>query len=63
MRKEPRLCFENKKPPSKLAHALRDTPASAVLGAVHREIGEVQEDNVGVASAHQSKQGLETAGS
>lgn len=31
-----RLQFEDKKPPSKLQHALRDAPADTALGAVHR---------------------------
>ena len=57
-----RLQFEDKKPPSKLIHALRDAPADTVLGAVHREIGEAQEDNVGVEAAHKSEQAAETAG-
>lgn len=57
------LRFENKKkPPSKLTHTLRDAPADTVLGAVHREINEVQEDNVGVETAHKSEQAAETAG-
>ena len=57
------LRFEDKKkPPSKLTHTLRDAPADTVLGAVHREINEVQEDNVGVETAHKSEQAAETAG-
>ena len=61
MRTESRLRFEDKKPPSKLAHTLRDAPADAMLGAVHREIGQVQEDNVGVEAAHKSEQAAEAA--
>ena len=58
-----RLHFEDKKkPPSKLTHTLRDAPAGTVLGAVHREINEAQEDNVGVEAAHKSEQAAETAG-
>ena len=58
-----RLHFEDKKkPPSKLTHTLRDAPAGTVLGAVHREINEAQEDNVGVESAHKSEQAAEAAG-
>ena len=57
------LRFEDKKkPPSKLTHTLRDAPTDTVLGAVHREINEVQEDNVGVETAHKSEQAAETAG-
>lgn len=47
-----RLQFEDKKPPSKLQHALRDAPADTVLGAVHREVRQSEADNVGVESAH-----------
>ena len=58
-----RLHFEDKKkPPSKLTHTLRDAPAGTVLGAVHREINEAQEDNVGVEAAHKSEQAAEAAG-
>ena len=31
---------DKKKPPSKLSHAVRDTPANAALGKVHKEIRE-----------------------
>ena len=57
-----RLKFEelDKKPPSKLTHAARDAPAGMALGAVHRQIHEVEEDNVGVESAHKSEQAVET---
>ena len=57
-----RLRFEDKKPPSKLTHTLRDAPADTVLGAVHQAIGEAQEDNVGVETAHKLEQAAETAG-
>ena len=46
-----RLSFEEvdkKRPPSKLAHAVRDAPGAAALSAVHREIREHEQDNVGV---------------
>ena len=56
------LRFEDKKkPPSKLSHTLRDAPSGTVLGLVHREIGEAQEDNVGVEAAHKSEQAAEAA--
>ena len=52
-----RLHFEDKKKhPSKLTYTLRDAPADTVLGAVHREVNEAQEDNVGVEAAHKSEQ-------
>mgnify|MGYP005751852453 CR=1 FL=1 len=57
------LRFEDKKkPPSKLTHTLRDAPSGTVLGLVHREIGEAQEDNVGVEAAHKSEQAAEAVG-
>ena len=59
-----RLSFEEvdkKRPPSKLTHALRDTPGAAALSAVHREIREHEQDNVGVESAHGVEQAAERA--
>lgn len=57
-----RLQFEDKKPPSKLQHALRDAPADTVLGAVHREVRQSEADNVGVESAHKTEEAAESAG-
>jgi peptidoglycan DL-endopeptidase CwlO len=54
-----RLSFEDvdkKRPPSKLSHAVRDAPGNAVLSAVHREVREHEQDNVGVESAHGAAQ-------
>lgn len=48
---------DKKKPPSKLSHAVRDTPANAALGKLHKEIRETEQDNVGVESAHQVRGG------
>lgn len=59
-----RLSFEEvdkKRPPSKLAHAVRDAPCAAALSAVHREIREHEQDNVGVESAHGVEQAAERA--
>ena len=59
-----RLSFEEvdkKRPPSKLAHAVRDAPGAAALSAVHREIREHEQDNVGVESAHGVEQAAECA--
>ena len=59
-----RLSFEEvdkKRPPSKLTHALRDAPGAAALSAVHREIREHEQDNVGVESAHGVEQAAERA--
>ena len=51
---------DKKKPPSKLSHAVRDAPANAALGKVHKEIQEAEQDNVGVESAHKSEEAAET---
>ena len=60
-----RLKFEEidkKKPPSKMAHAVRDVPGNTVLAAAHREIGKDEDDNVGVQSAHKLEETAETGG-
>lgn len=60
-----RLKFEEldkKKPPSKLAHAVRDAPGTTVLAAAHREIAKNEDDNVGVESAHKLEETAETGG-
>ena len=51
---------DKKKPPSKLSHAVRDAPANAALGKLHKEIRETEQDNVGVESAHKSEEAAET---
>ena len=51
---------DKKKPPSKRSHAVRDAPGNAVLGKIHREVRESEDDNVGVESAHKSEEALET---
>ena len=51
---------DKKKPPSKLSHAVRDAPGDAVLGKLHKEIREAEQDNVGVESAHKSEEAAET---
>ena len=43
---------DKKKPPSKLSHAVRDAPANAALGKLHKEIQEAEQDNVGALHAH-----------
>ena len=50
---------DKKKPPSKLSHAVRDTPTNAALGKLHKEIRETEQDNVGVESAHKSEETAE----
>lgn len=60
-----RLKFEEidkKKPPSKLAHAVRDAPGNAVLAAAHRELSQDGDDNVGVESAHRLEETAEAGG-
>ena len=47
-------------PPSKLSHAVRDTPANAALGKLHKKSGRPEQDNVGVESAHKSGEAAET---
>ena len=51
---------DKKKPPSKLSHAVRDTPANAAMRKIHKEIQETEQDNVGVESAHKSEEAAET---
>ena len=51
---------DKKKPPSKLSHTVRDAPGNAVLGKLHKEIRESEQDNVGVESAHKSEEAAET---
>ena len=51
---------DKKKPPSKLSHAVRDAPGDAVLGKLHKEIRETEQDNVRVESAHKSEETAET---
>lgn len=56
-----KLVLEDKpRPPSKLSHAVRDTPGNAVAGKIHQEIQETEDDNVGVESAHKSEEAVET---
>lgn len=53
---------DQKKPPSRLTHAVRDAPANTVTGRIHQSIRETEQDNVGVESAHKSEEAMETAG-
>lgn len=55
-----RLSFEEKKkPPSKLTHAIEAAPGETVVAAVHREIRQSEDDNVGVESAHKLEETAE----
>ena len=53
---------DKKKPPSKLTHAVRDSPANFVLSQVHREVRQSEDDNVGVEAAHKVEQAVESGG-
>ena len=56
-----KLVLEDKpRPPSKLSHTVRDAPGNAVAGKLHQEIRKTEDDNVGVESAHQSEEAVET---
>ena len=56
-----KLVLEDKpQPPSKLSHAVRDAPGHAAAGKLHQEIQAVEDDNVGVESAHKSEEAAET---
>ena len=56
-----KLVLEDKpRPPSKLSHVVRDAPGNAVVGKIHQEIQETEDDNVGVESAHRSEKAVET---
>ena len=57
-----RLYFEEvdkKKPPSKLSHAVIAAPSNSASTAVHREIRQSEEDNVGVESTHKIEEAAE----
>ena len=53
---------DEKKPPSKLTHAVQDAPANFVLSQVHREVRQSEDDNVGVEAAHKVEQAVESGG-
>ena len=40
------------KPPSKLSHAVKTAPILAVSGKLHQKIGEAEQENVGLETAH-----------
>ena len=47
-----KLTFEDKKPPSKLSHAVKAAPVNTASIAAHREIRQYEDDNVGLEAAH-----------
>ena len=61
MAKESRLRFEDaeKKPPSKLSHAVKSAPLTTVSEAAHRKIDDSEDENVGVESAHKTEEAVE----
>ncbi len=55
-----KLSFEDKKrPASKLTHAIEAAPGETVLAAVHREVRENEQDNIGVESTHKIEETAE----
>lgn len=57
-----RISFEDrKKPPSRLQHAMEAAPGETVLSAVHREIRQSEQENVGVEGAHKLEETAEGA--
>ena len=60
-KKTSKLTLEDKKkPPSKVSQGVREAPAHLVVGKLHKEIRETEQDNVGVESAHKSEEAVET---
>ena len=51
--------MEKPRPASKLQHAVRDAPGNAVRSALHREVSQHEDDNVGVESAHKLEEAAE----
>lgn len=47
-------------PASKLTHAVTAAPGKTLSSQVHKKIGETEEDNVGVQSAHQVEEAVES---
>ena len=56
-----RLSFEEKKPPSKLAHIAKDAPIDRLLVSAHREVRSSSDENAGVEAANTSTETAETA--
>ena len=54
-----RLSFEEKKPPSKLSHAVRDAPLDALLIESHRKMRESADGNVSVEATVATVEGAE----
>ena len=47
-----KLTFEDKKPPSKLNHAVKAAPINTVSVTAHRKIRQYEDDNLGLEAAH-----------
>ncbi|MDD3253027.1 MAG: C40 family peptidase [Lachnospiraceae bacterium] len=52
--------MDRKKPPTKLAHAVRDAPGVMASAKLHQKVRETEQDNVGVESAHKTEETAET---
>ena len=62
-KKKTQLRFEEVEKPapaSKLTHAVTAAPGQTLSSQVHRKIGETEEDNVGIQSAHKLEETAET---
>ena len=58
------LRFEeaDRKPPSKLTHAVKEAPGNVVRSQFHREVQQSEDDNVGVEAAHKLEETAESGG-
>lgn len=56
-----KLSFAEKKPPSKLSHAVKEAPLNTLSVTAHREIQQYEDENVGLEAAHRAETGAESA--
>ena len=56
-----KLSFAEKKPPSKLSHAVKAAPLNILSATAHREIQQHEDENVGLEAAHRAEIGAESA--
>lgn len=57
-----RLYFEEvdkPKPPSKLAHEVKNTPAKLLVSTIHKEISKDEQDNIGLETVHGAERASE----
>ena len=50
-----RLIVEEKKPPSKLSHAVKAAPLNTLSATAHREIQQYEDENVGLEAAYRAE--------